>query len=122
MTKAQSLHQFWSSFGIPAYSAETVPDKAVMPYITYEVGTDSFENSVLMTASLWFHSYSWTEISDLAEQISERIVTMYPPTIEIDGGRLWIVKGTPFAQRISDDDDAIRRIVLSIEAEFFTNY
>lgn len=122
MTKAQSLHQFWSSFGIPAYSQETVPDKAVMPYLTYEVMTDSFEGSLQMVASLWWRSYSWTEISEKAEEIAEHIATMHPPTIEVDGGRLWIVKGTPFAQRMSDDDDAIRRIVLSIEAEFFTNF
>lgn len=122
MNKVQALHEFWNSFGIPAYAAETVPQEAEMPYITYEVSTDSFDNEVLMTASIWFHSYSWEAITTVAKDVAERIVTMVPPAIEVDDGRLYITKSTPFAQRISDEDDAIRRIILSINVEFLTNY
>lgn len=122
MDKEQALHNFWSSFGVPAYSAETVPDGAVMPYITYEVATDSFDNMVPMTASIWYRSYSWEEITELANDVAAAIVYMYPPTIELDEGRLYITKGSPFAQRMSDDDDSIRRIVLSINAEYMTEY
>ena len=122
MNKVQTLHEFWNSFGVPAYSAETVPDTAVMPYITYEVATDSIGYTTNMIASIWFRSYSWSAITELAEEIAEYIVNMYPATVKIDGGRLYITKGTPFAQRISDEDDAIRRIVLSIDAEYLTNY
>lgn len=122
MNKEQALHQFWSSFGVPAYSVETVPDGAVMPYITYEVATDSIGNTVPMLASIWSRSYSWEEVTALANDVAAHIVYMTPPTIELNEGRLYITKGSPFAQRVADDDDAIRRIVLSIDAEYMTEY
>ena len=118
MNKAQALHNFWSGFGITAYDETTVPDNAPFPYITYAVETDSLDNVVLMNASLWYKSYSWAEIQTKAEEIAEAIVKMQPPTIELDNGRLYIAKGTPFAQRMSEpSDDTVRRILLNISAE-----
>lgn len=37
MNKAQAIQAFWESFGVPAYEESTVPDDAVMPYITYSM-------------------------------------------------------------------------------------
>ena len=123
MNKAQALHNFWSGFGITAYDETTVPDNAPFPYITYAVETDSLDNVVLMNASLWYKSYSWAEIQTKAEEIAEAIVKMQPPTIELDTGRLYITKGTPFAQRMSEPaDDTVRRILLNISAEYLTAY
>lgn len=122
MDKAQALHTFWSGFGLPAYDERTVPEDAPIPRITYTVSTDSIGNTILMSASIWYKSTSWKEITEKAEQIAEAIVKMIPPTIEIDGGRLYLYKGTPFAQRMSDDDDTIRRVFLNIEAEFLTAF
>jgi hypothetical protein len=77
----------------------------------------------MTNASLWYRSYSWKEISEKTEEISQAIARMNPPSIKIDGGRLYISKGVPFAQRMSDDsDDAVRRILLNINYEFLTEY
>ena len=123
MNKAQALHQFWSGFGITAYDETTVPDNAPFPYITYAVETDSIDNVVLMNASLWYKSYSWKDIQEKAEEIAEAIVKMQPPAIELDNGRLYIAKGTPFAQRMSEpSSDSVRRILLNISAEYLTAY
>ena len=43
MTAEQTLHSFWSSFGLTAYDENSVPDDAVLPYITYSVSYDSFD-------------------------------------------------------------------------------
>ena len=51
MTAEQTLHSFWSSFGLTAYDENSVPDDAVLPYITYSVSYDSFDNNVSLTAS-----------------------------------------------------------------------
>lgn len=120
MDKAQALHYFWSSFGLPAWDENTVPESATLPYITYETSTDSFENTISLSASIWYRSMSWTEISRKAEEIAAHIANMYPQTIKIDNGRLYISKGTPFAQRMSDPDKNIRRILINIEVEFLT--
>jgi hypothetical protein len=123
MDKAQALQTFWESFGIPAYEQTTVPETATMPYITYSVSTDSLDNVVNMSASLWYHSTSWKDISEKTEQIARYIVGMNPPSIKFDGGRLYIAKGTPFAQRMADpNDDMIRRMYLNIQAEFLSAY
>jgi hypothetical protein len=123
MTKGQAIQSFWERFDIPAYDETTVPDNAQFPYITYQVQTDSLDSVCMTNASLWYRSYSWKEISEKTEEISQAIARMNPPSIKIDGGRLYISKGVPFAQRMSDDsDDAIRRILLNINYEFLTEY
>jgi hypothetical protein len=123
MDKAQALQTFWESFGIPAYEQTTVPETAKMPYITYSVSTDSLDNVVNMTASVWYHSTSWKDISEKTEQIARYIVGMNPPSIKFDGGRLYIAKGNPFAQRMADpNDDMIRRMYLNIQAEYLSAY
>ncbi len=114
---AQTLHSFWSAFGLPAYDENTVPDRTAFPYITYNVTAAAFNETVTMSASLWYRSTSWKEITDKAEQIRE--------TLE-DGGRyivtnkgaLWIKTGVPFAQRMSDVDDSVRRIYINIEVDY----
>ena len=71
--------------------------------------------------SLWYKSYSWEEISKKTEEIAKFIYKMKP--IQIDGGYLWINKGSPFAQRMSDpSDDLIRRMYINIDVEFLTAY
>lgn len=123
MDKAQAIHSFWSGFGLDAYDELTVPEDATFPYITYNVKTDSIGNICLMSASIWYRSTSWKEVSDIAEEIAEYIVKMTPPSIEIDNGRLYISKGTPFAQRMSEpSDDMVRRIYININAEFLTAF
>lgn len=117
MTKWQALQTFWSSFGLTAYDENTVPDDAVMPYITYESATADFDEKFQRTASLWYRSNSWADISDKADAISEYIGGGVGVTYT--GGRLWITKESLFAQRMSDDsDDKIRRVVLQIAIEY----
>jgi hypothetical protein len=123
MTKGQAIQEFWESFGLTAYDETTVPDDAPFPYITYQVHTGSIGDVCIVNTSLWYRSYSWKEISEKTEEISEAIAHMYPPSIKINGGRLYITKGAPFAQRMGDaSDDAIRRMLLSINYEFLTEY
>lgn len=125
MTKAQAIHEFWSRFGLDAYDESTTPDYDDIPsypYITYEVKTDDIGNPLTITASLWDRSTSWKRISEKVDEISKAITTMQPPAMKIDGGRLYITKGTPFSQRMEDTDDMIRRIYLILNAEFLTAY
>ena len=123
MDKAQALQSFWESFDIPAYDETTVPEDAVMPYITYAVSTDSIGNVANMYASLWYHSTSWKDISEKTEQIARYIVHMNPPSNKFAGGRLYITKGTPFAQRMSDAEDSmIRRMYINIQSEFLSEF
>ena len=122
MDKAQALHSFWSSFKVgtkpvPAYDSNTVPTGAGFPRITYDVATDSFGQPVLLSASIWDKNYSWVRAEELASDVSD-LLGMGGLNIAYTDGMLWLKRGTPFAQRMGDEDDSIRRIVINIEAEF----
>lgn len=123
MDNLKTLHDFWSSFGLKAYDENTVPDDAMAAnggkYITYSVATAYFNEPVALSASIWYKSTSWAEITQKADLIGERI-GLGGTVIKSDDGYLWIKRGTPFSQRMSDEDDTIRRIYLNIEAEYFT--
>lgn len=119
--KAQAIHEFWSSFGLPAYDTNTVKPDAEMPYITYDVMTGDLDDPVALTASIWYHSTSWEDISKKADTIAWVARSHMP--VKIKDGYMWITQGRPFAQRMNDPNDTmIRRIVINVTAEFFTNY
>ena len=120
MTKAAAIYQFWSGFGLTAYEENTVPDDAKFPYITYQLVTDSFDNEIQLTASLWYRSESWTAINAKTEEISQKI-SRGGKIIPCDGGAIWLKRGQPFAQSMGDEsDNLIKRKYLNITAEFMT--
>lgn len=122
MDKFQALQSFWSSFGIPAYDENTVPtgdDKPAYPYITYDAVIGSLDTPVAMSASIWYYGSSWSQITTKLLEI-EAEIGRGGVTLPMDNGALWIKKGSPFAQRMSDTNDMIRRIYINIEAEYFT--
>ena len=123
MTKAAAIYDFWAGFGLPAFEENSVPtgkDAPAFPYITYQLITDSFGGGVAMTASLWYRDSSWGRANAKADEISEAIgyggdVILY------DAGSIWIKRGQPFAQRMGDaSDKKIKRIIINIEAEYFS--
>ena len=120
--KAQALHQFWSSFGLTAIDESSAYDSTIeLPanYITYEVQTANFGDSVALTASLWYRSTSWAAISQKAEAIAEYL-GWGGKLLPIDNGYVWIKQRTPFAQRMAVEQDSIRRIILNISVDFLS--
>ena len=120
MDKWQAQHNFWNSFGVPAYEEHSVPDNATFPRITYEAATSTFEDIVSITASIWTRTSSWAQADTLANTIEDYIKTMGCP--EIDGGRYRVFIGlTTFARRMDDpNDDQIKRILLNVQFEFMS--
>ena len=121
MDKWQALQGFWESFGVDVYDESSVPDDAGFPRITYNPRTGSFEDGdQFMSASLWYYGTSWAAISQMADNIADYI-GMGGTLVPYTGGAIWIKRGNPFAQRMSDPgDDKFRRVLLQIEAEFIS--
>lgn len=124
MTKASALYNFFSSFGIEAYEETLVPtgDEAPkFPYLTYQLITDTFDNEVLIPISLWYRSEaSLLALNSKTEEISQRI-GRGGVFLDCDGGKIWIKRGSPFAQTMSDSEDkTIKRKYINITAEFLT--
>ena len=124
MDKWQAIHNFWSDFEWPAYdenSVDTGDNAPQLPYITYSAQTGAVDQILTFTGSLWDRSSSWQNVSNKADEIAEAIGFGYLD--KIDDGYLWIVRGQPFAQRMSDPNDSeIKRIYIQLNAEFLTAY
>lgn len=123
MNKAQAIHSFWSSFGLPAYDQSSVPSgkgEAVMPYITYEMKADNIDNEVGLVGSIWYRSPSWEAVTLKSDEVAQRIGEILP--IPLDNGYCWIKRGSPLAQRMSDEDDSVRRILINITVEYLTEF
>lgn len=116
MNAEQAIHSFWSSFSIPAYDENSVPDNAALPYITYSLSYDSFGNDVSMSGSVWYRSMSWRSVTEKTAEISE-FLGEGGIIIDTDNGHIWIKKGHPFYRRIGQEE--IKRIYINIEAEYF---
>lgn len=119
MDKEQALHSFWSRFGVPAYDMNTVPEDAPLPRITYEVIVDGFGVQNITTASIWDRSTSWKSVTDILHLI-ENELGLGGTSIPYTNGLLWVKRGMPFAQRMNDTDDSIRRIVVNTELEYLS--
>jgi hypothetical protein len=122
-TKAATIYEFWNSFKMPAHEENSVPtgeDAPKFPYITYQLVTDSLGNEVAMSASLWYRGTSWVEANAKTEEISQRIGRK-GAVLDCNGGKVWIKRGTPFAQNMGDEsDNLIKRKYLNITAEYLT--
>ena len=119
MDKAKAMQAFWGSFDIPAYEENTVPDNAQTPYITYQSIYGSFGDRIQLTASLWNKTTSWQEITLKAFEIGEYI-SSGGRMIPYDDGAIWISRGSPFAQRMVDEDKLMRRVVLTVVIEYLS--
>ena len=127
MNKAQALHSFWAGFGLPAideqsaYDTETLKQLGIgYPYLSYEAAVGDFDESVALSADLWYKSTSWVEIEAKAEQIA-RALKDGGTLVHYEGGAIWITRGNPISQRMAADNPFdIRRIHININAEFLS--
>ena len=115
-TAAEKWTEYLSSFGLPAYDENTVPEDASLPRITYSWAESELDAPVAISASLWYRSKKWKEITQKASEIYDAVGTGV--VLPIAGGYLWINRGVPFSQRVADADDGIRRILLNFSVEF----
>ena len=94
MTKAAALHQFFSSFGMTAYTVTSVPEDAVFPYLTYELVVDAWDGGEVGPGG---------------------------KLLPCDGGYVWLKRGSPWCQSLRDEaSDSIKRRYLNVTAEFLT--
>ena len=121
MNKEQAIQDFWEGFGWDVFDENTVPDRASFPRLTYSLATSDFGTPVLVSASLWDRSTSWKNVTEMADVI-DKALGLRGAIISSDDGPIRIKRGNPFAQRMADEDDAIRRIYLNIEVEYYRNY
>ena len=111
---AAALKTFFSSFGLPAFTEDTVPEEAQLPYITYSASVPEWNQKATMYAQVWNRTRSNTGIIEKADQITAAIGEGL--RIPLDGGYLVIWPESPLVQILVDGDFRSAYINLSINA------
>ena len=121
MTKGAALYRFFSGFGMTAYASASVPDDVEFPYLTYDLVTSAWESDLVsLTVNLWYYTESEAEPNAKAREISEAL-GMGGRVLPCDGGYIWLKRGSPWCQSLSDETDKnIKRRYLNITAEYLT--
>ena len=118
MTKYGAIDAFWNSFGIPAYMDGNVPEKAVLPYITYTWNDgDIYSGETNSTVQLHYYGDSEAQPNAKLTEISNTF-GLGGIRLSYTGGGIWLKKGTPWAQPLTDPDDKrYKRRILNISIE-----
>ena len=119
MTKGAALHDFFSSFGMDAYASTAVPSDVTFPFLTYDLVTGAWgDESAAITVNLWFYTESEAVPNAKAEEIS-KIIGLGGKVIPCDDGYIWVKRGSPWCQSLSDESDKnIKRRYINVTAEF----
>lgn len=121
MDRQEAIHFFWSQFAT-AYEENSVEDDADLKtgYITYQKVISDFEDPVFPEATIWTRSKSWLTADTILNNIAD-FLGEGGQIIKINEGRLWVVKGSPFAQEYTENDDTdIKAYRLNVSMEFMT--
>lgn len=120
MRKNEAIKAFMNSFGVPAYPIGAVPgeDDIEYPYMTYEnsVGNTG-DTPVYIAAQLFYYTSSERVINDKVEEIAAAIGRGGRMIPYIDGA-VWIRRGSPWSNPITDENPAIKGRQLNITLEF----
>ena len=111
---AKALYTFYSSFGLPAYTETTVPEDAVLPYITYSLPETEPLESATHYAQVWYYSTSNAEVIAKADQIKAAIGTGI--LLRCTGGG-WVAlrPSTPLIQLLVEEDKEVRRAYINLQ-------
>lgn len=122
MTKEAVLAQFFGSFAVNAYEETNVPkdEDAGYPRLTYSAVIGEPMQDTAIQCSLWYYSEALVDINAKTEEIRRRI-GRGGVILPCDGGAIWLKRGEPFAQNMSDENDMIRRKYINIVAQYIVN-
>ena len=123
MTAQAAIFDYLSSFGLTAYESTSVPsgdDAPSFPYLTYSAQIDYFTGETPLQVNLWYKTTNNATLNAKANEIGEEI-GRGGVIIQCDDGAIWIKRGTPFCQSMSDpNDDSVKRRYINLTTEFLT--
>jgi hypothetical protein len=109
---AAALKTFFSGFGLPAYTADSVPEDAELPYITYSASQPEWDQKASLYAQVWERTQSNAGILRMADRITAAIGE--GKRIPLEDGYLVIWPETPLIQIMVDGDHRSAYINLSV--------
>ena len=121
-SKAAAFHAWASGFGIPAYPAASVPERARMPYLTYSFGSAAWgDEPFAAEADLWYPAESGEAAANAKAEEMGAALGGCGSVLRCDGGAMRVLRGSPFWQAVRDDDPAVFFFFFKVYIEFYTN-
>ena len=118
---AEALYSFFSSFGIPAYVTDNIPDNVQMPYITYDLLEPEPLAVGRLNASVWYKSTSYAEISAKVDQIKAAIDNGVSLGTSTGAVYLFRERDSAFAKYMNDPNRETKRALFAILIQCNTN-
>ena len=114
LNTAAKLKMFFSSFDLPAYTTDSVPETVELPYITYPLTEPEWNEQASFHCQIW---YPKKQLEALLRKADEVVAAIGDGRkIDMQGGYLLIYPSTPLVQIRSDDFSQAAYIMLSINA------
>lgn len=109
-----ALYDFFSSFGIPAYVTDNIPDNVKMPYITYDIIDLKPLARGMLNASVWYRDTSFSSVIAKVDQIKAAIGTGI--SLKTESGSVILKQETSgaFCLLTSDPNPETKRAYLSM--------
>jgi hypothetical protein len=111
---AATLKTFFSSFGLPAYTLDSVPDEVELPYITFPLIEPEWNEQASFYCQVWYPKRQLGDLLTKADQIVAAIGTgkIFP----MENGYVVVYPSTPLIQVMHDDHTQSVYISLIINA------
>ena len=118
---AKALYAFYSHFGIPAYTEDSVPDdpddpSANPPYITYTVPQSDVFESATHQARIWYPTDKSAPSNVDVNAKAGEVIAAIGRGVKLKAGRgfVCIYPGNPLAQP-QPSDNSVRIVYLNLE-------
>lgn len=116
---ARALYEFWSGFGLPAYTVGTVPDEDAdgnpmkPPYITYSLVETEPLQPATHYAQIWDRDTSNANLMAKVDEVKEAVKD--GAKIDCEGGYVVLRPGTPFVQLMVDANPENRYAYINMQ-------
>lgn len=120
MTAGETLHQFFSSFGIPAYPETEIPEDTAFPFLTYSVSMGVWGQNTSLTVKIWYHTDSEAAPTAKAMELHDAIARG-GVQLSCDRGSIWLRPGNPWLiNGAHEGDRSIKLRQMNIDAAWNT--
>ncbi len=114
LNTAAKLKLFFSGFGIPAYTTDSVPETVELPYITYQLVEPEWNEQASMYCQVWYPKKQLEALLTKADAVVAAIGEC--KKINLPEGYLVLYPSTPLIQIRSDEYSQSAYIMLTINA------
>lgn len=119
MNRAQALYLWFSGFDITAYPAYSVPDDAILPYMTYTPIFGDFGYPVSITVNCWANTESEVVVFNMVKAVVDR--AKRNPIFVYDGGAIRFSPDGNWGQDVPTDiDPGLKVKTMNLTAEFLS--